>query len=251
MVLEIIVVLLLILGICVVSYRGAVHEFQILQKDYIPDAKFADLLSEQLPLVIRNLPHSWTGNWTHARCASKAWPVTVTIGGRRLRTTFDKWIQDPSPVTPDNAGELAGHAKLGITITNWEFRRWYYLAPSTPRVSILRSPQCSGIRKTVADSTVIVATDGAPLEIWVSHEAGIPANIVEELRGKDPWIQTTNEIPGVSDVKFIEVKLRAGNALAIPCHWWYAVRPVEGAAWFWTADFHSPISWAASCLLKS
>jgi len=38
MIFEVLFLVLLIFGIAVVAYRGAVHEFQILQKDYVPDA---------------------------------------------------------------------------------------------------------------------------------------------------------------------------------------------------------------------
>jgi hypothetical protein len=146
----------------------------------------------------------------------------------------------------ENGSELGHNAKLDITIQNW-FKRIFWIPYNSPVAHILFPNACLPLRKTTADSTLIVSTDGDPLEIWLSHEAGIPAPIVDEIRGKNPWTQSANEIPGVEEVKFIEVRLRPGNAIMIPTHWWYSIRG-ESKSWFWINEFHSPISWIASAI---
>lgn len=241
------------------SYRGALHEFQILQKDYSSQNKWQEFLSEQLPLVIRNLPPTWLGNWSATRTLIKDWPVTIETGegkkSKKMKTPFKNWLEYPD--TPiENCAELAQHAKLDITIQNW-FRRWFWIPTNSPCSYVLSSfseNSCIPLKKTTADSTVIVSTDGAPLEIWLSHEAGIPSPIVDLLRGKNPWIQSTNEIPGVEEVKFIEIVLRPGNAIVVPTHWWFSVRradtEMDAHSWLWINEFHSPISWLASAIQR-
>jgi hypothetical protein len=255
MILGLIIVILLIVGICAISYRGALHEFQILQKDYNPENKWPDFLSEQLPLVIRNLPPNWLGNWSRSKTEQKNWPVQVknTKNTKKtkkpIQTTFQKWLEySETPI--ENGKELGEKSKLDVTIRNW-FSRWFWIPTSIPHPYVLSdapSNSCIPLRKATADATAIVSTDGSPVEVWLSHEAGIPDAIVDSLRGLNPWIQSTNEIPGVEKVKFIEVRLRPGNAIVVPTHWWYSVRSVESDSWFWIHEFQSPISWLATRL---
>ena len=251
MILGAILVVLLIVGLCVINYRGALHEFQILQKDYNPENKWSEFLSEQLPLVIRNLPASWLGNWSRSKTESKQWSVVVSGGSnkQKLKTTFANWLSYPETMY-ENASELGLANKLDITIKNW-FTRWFWVPVGSPSAYVLSEhPKnaCLPLRKTTADSTAIVSTDGSPIEVWLSHEAGIPSNIADSLRGLNPWIQSTNEIPGVEQVKFIEVLLRPGNAIVVPTHWWVSVRCVEKESWFWIHEFQNPISWVATYL---
>ena len=256
MILGAILVIVLIVGLCVINYRGALHEFQILQKDYNPENKWSEFLSEQLPLVIRNLPGNWLGNWTKAKTETKNWQVLVSVNDgkhkKRLKTIFSNWISYPE-THYENAFELGSAAKLDITIKNW-FSRWFWIPVSSPSAYVLSEhPQnsCLVLWKTKADSTAIVSTDGSPIEIWLSHEAGIPNTIVDALQGLNPWIQSTNEIPGVEQVKFIEIRLRPGNAIIIPTHWWVSVRCESASSWFWIHEFQNPISWLATKLSKN
>ena len=253
MILESLFVGLLILGICLVVYRGAVHEFQILQKEYGPDHNWSEILNEQLPLVIRSLPRTWLGAWTRKQTEHKTWVLTVQENGKRFRTTWNHWLKEPRG-DPELA-ELATVAKLDTVLPHWTaegFRQWAWLPPATPTPGILRGDQCLGVTKLTTEARTFVSTYGGYLELWIAHEGAIPANVADDLAGKNPWTQTTKEIPWIGEVKFIEVKLRPGNAIVIPKHWWVAVRSSpDKAAWYWTADFHTPISWAVSAVARS
>jgi hypothetical protein len=154
---------------------------------------------------------------------------------------------------PENKEEVADAVRLKHTFENWtteDCRRWSWMPPSTPTPYVLRQTQ--GVEKTTAEYTVITATDGSPLELWIAHEGAISDKVAKQLAGKDPWIQTSDEIPWINTVKYIEMKLRPGNAVLIPRHWWYAVRPSsDAAAWFWKGEFHTPISRVATALRRS
>jgi hypothetical protein len=256
MILELLFFIFLVFAVCVLAYRGAVHEFQILQKEYSPDIEWSELLGEQLPIVIRNLPRSWLGAWTQQKTEHKTWLVTVRdAAGKKFRTTWNHWLSTPLPLQPVNMDEIASVSKLGSNVRNWYadgFSRWSWLpaASAAAHPHIFTSKDIQGVKKTTAEFTAIVSTDGIPLELWIAHEGAIPENVSDELRTKNPWIQTTKDIPWIGEVKYIEIKLRPGNAVIIPRHWYYAVRQAEEGAesksWFWTSDFHTPISWLAS-----
>lgn len=253
MILELLFIGLLVFAICALAYRGAVHEFQILQKDYVSDMKWSDMLTEELPIVIRSLPNRWLGAWTRQRTEQKTWVLTVIDeAGKKFRTTWAHWLQSPKG-QPQNLEELAAVAKLDTTLRNWSdegFRRWSWLPTSTPLPAILTDSQNQGVTKTTAEFTAIVPTDGEPLDVWIAHEGAIPETVADDLRGKNPWIQTTKEIPWIGEVQCIEVKLRPGNALIVPKHWWYALRVSgeKGQSWYWTAAFHTPVSFLASSI---
>lgn len=244
--------LIIILAVCIVIYRGAVHEFQILQKEYTPENDWKQPLSEQLPLVIRNLPRHLLGGWTHAKTAHKHWIVYIRQNRKKFRTTWAEWLKDPS-ILPENINEIATVARLQNTIQNWSMEgitRWSWLPPATPLPYIFGSEQFLGVSKTAAEFTVIVSTDGEPLDLWIAHEGAVPTNVADKLINKDPWIQTNKTIPWIGEVKYIEVKLRPGNAILIPKHWYYACKPSASYSWFWIGEFHTPISAAASAMIR-
>ena len=257
MVLELLFLALLIVGLCALAYRSATHEFQILQKDFDDENNWSELLSEELPLVIRGIPKSWAGAWSEKATAKKTWQVVVKQEGRRFKTTWANWLTTSGPKPqPQNIQEIAAVARLEHSLSNWGadgFRRWSWLPAGSPHPYVFGTQDYKGVQKTTAEFTAIVATDGAPLELWLAHEGAIPANVSADLAGKNPWEQTTETIPWIGEVKFIEIKLRPGNALCVPKHWWLAVRHAGGdgapaAAWWWSAEFQTPISWVASKL---
>ena len=256
MVLEMLFLFFLIAGLCALAYRGAIHEFQILQKDYEEENNWSELLGEELPLVIRGLPKSWLGGWTQKHTANKTWLLHVRNGNKKLKTTWTNWLSTPAPrPLPESMKEIAAVSRLDHAFSNWTadgFRRWSYLPTGVPAPFVLSEPQYIGVRKTTAEQTVITATDGAPLELWIAHEGAIPANVADDLAGKDPWTQTTADIPWIGEVKYVEMKLRPGNAVVLPKHWWWALRPAaqqekeQTDAWFWVSSLHTPISWIAT-----
>ncbi len=269
MVLELLFLFFLIAGLCALAYRGAIHEFQILHKDYDEEHNWSELLGEELPLVVRGLPKSWLGGWTYKQTHKKTWVTVVRAGtnNKKFKTTWSNWLSTPAPrpFPEESMKEIAAVSRLDHAFSNWTadgFRRWSYLPSGTPTPFVLSDPQFIGVQKATAEQTVITATDGAPLELWIAHEGAIPANVADDLAGKDPWTQTTADIPWIGEVKYVEIKLRPGNAVVLPKHWWWALRPAAPApaqqqqqqqqqqedAWFWVAALHTPVSWIATNL---
>jgi len=262
MIFELLFLVLLIFGIAVVAYRGAIHEFQILQKDYTPNTNWGEMMNEQLPIVIRGLPKHWLGGWTYQKTAHKTWEIVVQDGEKKkFKTQWNQWLQTPNNTKPTNLATAADGIKLRNNFEHWAaegFHQWYTLPNGTPTPYVYQQADVMGLRKGIADFTAIVSTDGTPLELWIAHEGAIPTKKADDIIDKDPWVQTTKTIPWIGDVKYIEIKLRPGNAVLLPRHWWYAVRaareeeagPLPSYAWFWKGHIHSPVSWITSALRR-
>jgi hypothetical protein len=257
MILELAVVLILVLAISVFAYRGSVHEFQILQRDYIAQTPWDELLNEQLPVVVRNVPKSLQGGWNESRTGAKRWPVLIYDAdhSRRYKTTWDAYLAEHTINQPVSTDEIATIAKLDETLQNWTadgFHKWYWLPTSVPKKAVVAQPSyIQGVTKATAEATLITNTEGEALHIWLAHGAAIPSHVVPELLDKNPWIQTTDSIPWISEVKYVEIILRPGKTLLVPRHWYYAIQADESnsvATWYWVGEFHSPVSWLVSKL---
>jgi hypothetical protein len=253
MILESIVVVLLLFVALLVVYKGSVQEYQILQKDWSPNIEWSPLLSEQLPIVIRNVPQEWRGSWTRKATEHKSWSVYVESEDALQKTTWKEWLQSPpGEPHPSNTADIASIAKLPVQ--EWldgGFRRWSWLPSTTPHTFVLTSDQPLPLRKTTAAATLVQVTDGESASVWLAHDGVVPSELQEEIKGRNPWSLSSEEVPLMEEVKFIEIKLRPGNALIIPTHWWFAVKgptvskKVEGV-WGWTTTFQTPVSWVVS-----
>jgi len=258
--LELILVGVILLGLAVLFYRGAVHEFQILQHDWSDDINWANLLSERAPLVIRDIPVELQGSWRRQAVARRSWPVLLQNKQGRVRSTCADWISTSlaqvETRTIENGERLATSAGIGEMVNDWRsagLYRWTWLPTSSCSVHLLPPTEtaCLPLQQVRSDCKWIVATDGTPLRLWLAHEGAIPSGM--KLEGKNPWTLTTAEVPWIVDVKFMEMRLRPGQAVLLPTHWWMAVKPelpvisdaptVGDGAWFWTADLDTPISW--------
>ena len=120
----------------VVFYRGAIHEYTILQKNWKDDkdTKWSDLLSERAPLVIREVNRDWIRLWTKDRTSKFGWPVIVNDGKEVVRSTWATWLKSTG-----NAGhrilnsvdlaDAAGLYEKAVEIA-LQFRRPFWLPGS-------------------------------------------------------------------------------------------------------------------------
>jgi len=257
--LELLLLGIILIGIAVLFYRGAIHEFQILQHDWSEDLNWANLLSERSPLVIRDLPVELQGTWRKTAVAQRNWPVHLHTSSGSFRTPLSDWIETPiahmQEFTLQNGERLAKSVGLPDTIGDWRsagMGRWTWLPSSSCSVHLLPpiDGTCLPLRQIRSDCQFLVCTDGSPLLLWLAHEGSIPSK--HSLEGKNPWTFTN------IDIKYMELRLRPGQAIVLPTHWWVAAKcelPIVSDAprigdgsWCWTADLDTPVSWVVRTL---
>jgi len=258
--LELLLLFVILIGIAVLFYRGAVHEFQILQHDWSDDLNWATLLSERAPLVIRDIPIELMGGWRKSAVSRRSWPILLQNVEGRVRTPCSDWISTPltkvNNCEMENGERVASSAGIPDLVQEWRsagLYRWTWIPTSSSSVHLLPPTEtaCWPLQQIRSDCKWIVATDGAPLRLWLAHEGSIPADM--KLEGRNPWTLTTEEFPWIVDVKFMELRLRPGCAILLPTHWWVAAKPelpivsnsptVGDGSWFWTADLDTPVSY--------
>ena len=272
MLLESLFICLLILVFVVIFYRAANHEYTILQKDWgDEEVKWSNLISERMPIVVRQVPKSWTKLWTKARTAKFGWPVVLQENGKRMRTTWSGLLNAMPNLRQQilNTSDLANASGLQESAAEigLAFRRPFWL-PGSFSVSNLsahvvppRDEAFIGLRKTTAEATCWIATDGIPLRLWIAHEGATKGGeyLPPRPQGRDPWNLKPEESPWISELKFMEIRLRPGNLFVLPPHWWIGIKcdtalpdkPTMEGGWFWTCEFHSPISWLATRFQRS
>jgi len=243
MVLELLFVILLLFAIALISYRGAVHEYQILQRNYDDDVNWSELLSENLPIVVRNVPKTWIGGWTAAKHASRPYSIrVVNPQGKKFKTTWNTWIEESNDTYPDDLSSVQAAAHLervGQAIQEEGFTRWSYIT-TVVKPAVIPKGQCRPLTKGVAEFTLLTVTDGAPLTVWLAHEGALNG---AELIGENPWTVTSDSIPSIGDVKYMEFRIRQYVAIAIPKHWYYALKnDGEAPCWYHTVELHTPVS---------
>jgi hypothetical protein len=258
--LELLLCVVVLIGMFVLFYKGAVHEFHILQHDWSDDTNWVTLLSERAPLVIRDIPPELVGGWTRRAVGRRAWPLLLSNDQGRVRMPCSEWMQTPLAQiegrTIENGERVATSAGLPDIVQDWRragLYRWMWLPTSTCAVILLPPTEtaCMPLQKVRSDCQWIVCTDGAPLRLWLAHEGSIPSDMAVE--GQNPWTLTAEQVPWIVDVKFMEMRLRPGCAVLLPTHWWVAAKPelpivsdaptVGDGSWGWMADLDTPISW--------
>lgn len=267
MFLESLFIVLLLLVFSVIFYRSAIHEYTIVQKNWgLEDEKWSALLNEKAPLIIRRVPTTWTRLWNVKRTAKFGWPVVLEEGGgSRSRTGWSSWLaaaagNSQHVVNEEDLAATAGLPDIAADI-GYVFRAPYWLpgsfAVKNIRAGVIPPIESAfvGLQKTTAEATCFVATDGKPLLIWLAHEGATQGGryLPADPYGRNPWTMLPEETPWISELKFLEIRLRPGNMLILPPHWWVAMRcddctgsTVADGAWYWTTEFHSPISWVAT-----
>lgn len=245
--LEIFLIISVLLLILTFFYKQAVCEFRINQIEWEQRDKINTLLSEKIPLVIRNIPSATF--WTHQDVALRACYNSVPIF---REFSLAQWLDTTNPSTscPWNYHEAQMIAnKSGIAI--WS-QRWINPIIINPLLKFWMNPSYYcwtgnvGLRKTFATWNCLFPVDG---EITVSilpenSQPFLPTNWI----GTFPSELTIRDTPFISDLKFIDIILRPGNCLFMPAHWfwsWTTSGDINKPSMACTIAYHTPVSAAA------
>jgi hypothetical protein len=243
MLLEILFLSLLLFAIALIAHKSSVNEYEILQHDYDGDIQWNTLLAENLPLVVRNVPKQWIGGWTPMKYSNRSYKIRVVDQkGKMYDTRWNTWLMTPQYtqlVKTLSVNELPGIENVLESIKTDGFIRWFYINYII-LPSVLHPEYTKKITKCIPEYTLITVTYGSPLTIWLAHEGALAnTNLIDQ----NPWTVTSDTVPTIGDVKYIEIKLRQGNCFAIPKHWFYALKnESDSISWYHVVELHSPLS---------
>lgn len=246
--LEIFFILAVLLGVFIVFYRQAIEQYNILQIEADKLEDLPKLLSERTPLVLRNIgqPKLFTPETLKSNSRLQQFP----IGNSQ---TLGQYIQKPPaqvPLTKKAASLLAKESGLSV----WSEHTWFprlFQYPFLTHIHTLNTEALLGevgLRKTTGIVTILYPTSGA-LEVTLLTEQQEKC-LPKAWRGRFPETFTIQDTPLVGEIKYITIKLRPGNMLCIPTHWFYSIRVVEKAkpAMWSRITLDNPISYVSSSM---
>jgi hypothetical protein len=248
MVLEILFLSVLFITVLIVFYRQAIEQYNILQIEGSQLSEFPKLLSEHTPLIVHDvgLPKLLTPETLKTNQRLLQFPL-----GNQL--TIDQYIKNPVQsihFTKKASILLAKESGLAVWAEHTWFPR-FFTYPILQHIHSLKTEAYVGevgLQKATASTTVLYPTSGA-LEVTLlteQQEKYLPVS----WRGRFPEVFTLQDTPLAGEIKYITIKLRPGNVLAIPTHWIYSLRVVEKdkPAFWGKLSLENPISAISSMM---
>jgi hypothetical protein len=248
MVLEIVFIVAVLCAVFILFYRQAIEQYNILQIESNQMDELPKLLSERTPLVLHDIgqPKLFTPETLKGNGRLQQFP----IGGKQ---TLGQYLQQPSTqisLTKKASVLLAKESGLAT----WGEHTWFPKLFQYPFLQHIHTFSTEaylgeqGLRKTTGIVTILYPTSGS-LEVTLMTEHQEKC-LPPVWRNRFPEMFTLQDTPLAGELKYITIKLRPGNMLCVPTHWYTSVRVVEKdkpACWTkYTLD--NPISWVASTM---
>jgi hypothetical protein len=249
MILEGIVFGVVLLFIAILFYKQANEQFEILQLEANRIQELPTLYSDHSPIVVRNFTVPNIANFEQlvkrkhimqmALAPKKSLYSILTNPKELLNWTFP-------PITTDFLAKESGlHVwfkmnLFSILLPN-SYMNWMY------SFKTFLYPHHRGLFKTTAFQTIIMPTQGQARVSLILQNA--EAYLPIKWRERQFSSLTTQDTPLLSQIQFVEVKLKKGNFLVLPSHLIIDVATdttEETDCWFMVAEVHHPISKIAS-----
>jgi hypothetical protein len=248
--LEIMFLLLLAAVISVVLWYRSFQDFTIVQFEWSPSLVMPD---ERIPIVIRKVPTEFSGMWNSTLAKQSSLPILLADNRRSILKEFAE-----APVIqihPLNQIELASkfhvHDRFKDTMT-WLSKFWYLPIHSitTPaRLATIPNEMSGGLQRSLAERTVITIHEGTAL-VWLCRET-LPVKEIQMIQDKNPWALSAKSFPFITELQYIEVRLRAGNSLVLPPRSLWALKSEVGVIYYSCVELNSPLSLFISSISKT
>jgi hypothetical protein len=238
--LEIIFVILLCFMIFTFFYKQAIHEFRINQVNINQKEVMVELWKERVPLIIRGLPRNPL--WTRDDVLQRACYQTVSIF---TDYSFMDWIKagNAGTVCPweyEQAEKIARLSGIGI----WAKQHVEPLLSAWGLIPRYEAWAGSvGLHRTYASWTCILPVEG-DIIVTIFPET-MEKYLPSGWRRTFPRGWTKSDTPFVSDIKYMDIVVRAGTALFMPPHWyvsWTSTDVSSVLPMVFSLSYHSPIS---------
>jgi len=251
MILEALFLLALSLAVLILFYRQAIEQFNILQIEGSQISELPKLFGERTPVVLRDIgtPRLFVPEMLKTNKRLQQFPIANN-------QTLGQYLEKPTQQVrlPKKAATLLAK-ESGLSV--WADHTWL---PRVVQYSWLQPVHTlsteaflgeAGLRKTTGLTTVLYPTSGS-LDVTLlteQQEKCLPSS----WRGRFPETFTLQDTPLVGEIKYITIKVRPGNVLCIPTHWFYSVRlvdPKQPCLWA-RMTLDNPVSWIASSMESS
>lgn len=243
---EIFFILALLFGVFILFYRQAIEQYNILQIEGTQIADLPKLLSERSPVVVRDIgaPKLFLPETLRPNPRLLSFPLSA-------HANLGTYLQTPGKpgsfkLSKQAAQTLARETGLQVWAEHTWFSRFFSNAWWEKLHSLSAEAYVGekGLRKTIAIYTMVYPTS-APLEVTLLTEHQ-QTYLPKVWRGKFPEVLTIQDTPLVGEIKYINIKVRPGNVLVIPTHWFVSIRAADREAedpilWSWL-EIHNPIS---------
>ena len=222
-----------------VFYKQTVQEYKLNQIEWIQIDSISELIDEGTPFIIRNTPQSPVWNMTDIRS----------------RDTFKELADWAAHVKTDAImpwhSHMASHYASLANMDPWIDETWIQHIPFQRRL-IPRELQLwaggRGLYQERAAWVAVMPTEGTIIAtvMTTKEDKYLPSN----WRGRFADSFTQADTPYVSQIKYLDIKLRAGTVLFLPAHWklsWQTASEEE-LPFVCIMHLHTPISKLASLI---
>jgi hypothetical protein len=254
MIVEIIIFMSILFLVGVLFYKQRRDTIEIYQIEFgAAPTTLGELIEDKHPIVVRTCPFPQILTQANLEKIPRldSFPLDVvenspTLGAYRLAP----YLSTGAPIlTPASGRTLA----VELALDKWsahslsEFSAelmGYYSALMSMRTSVMLGGH--GMKRATAIYTCILVTEGKYTISLLSKrsESFLPPNWVHVYADS----LTINDTPLVNEIQFIDVVLRPGTMLIVPCQVIYSCKPEAGFHGAVIIEYDTPISNLASVL---
>jgi len=236
---EIIILCIIILFFFYKRYKS---EFRINQLEWTQKENIGNILSEHIPIVIRNIP--FANFWTHTDVYTRscfALPIFKEIG-------LTEWLAQSNstskcPWKAPQAEQIASVSGINVWANKWinpliisPYAFWMFPVYMCWAGSV-------GLHKLYAHWTCIFPVDGEINVTIMPHS--VTSYLPTTWEGCIPSELTNKDTPFVADLSYLDIILRPGTCVFIPAHWFISWKSEKTVPNVCAISYHSPISFAA------
>jgi hypothetical protein len=243
---EILFFIIVLLFIAILFYKQANEEIEILQIDSERMEEIPGLYGDRSPIVIKNFPVPALGSYEDFQKRPKVLQMKMGSTLHTLQSLLESNELKDFQFHPKTTSHLAKESGLDIWfglhcykgLLPSKFTEWLY------SYSTGLWPSHRGLTKTRAVQTLFVPTQGVA-KVCILLPKMVPYLPVE-WKGKQFNKLTAEDTPLLSQIQYVEIKLRKGNALLLPAHILVDISSdpadLHNTLWMFQAEIHHPIS---------
>jgi len=238
---EYIVILAVLLFIAVLFYKQANEQFEILQITAERIQELPTLYQDRSPIVVSDFPTPNLG--TYAEISKRQHIMQMALPSPSPNQISIGQAIHSRMLFPSKGAEILAK-ESGLSI--WFEHHLYKALLPSPYTSWVYSfktslwPNKRGMFKTKAFQTLLMPTQGTAI-LTLMLPKMIPY-LPTKWSGRPFSSLSAQDTPLLSEIKFLEIRLRKGNLLLLPAHLIADIRSEEDS-WTFMAEIHHPVSY--------